>query len=244
MLAKNDCVRFVGNSPVGGIKANRIFQKSVKKCMTQSPQLGDGSDPPDSLSSPATYKIMHIGTFNKTFHQIIFCELHKKVGFNFDNIPALTVKASTNCSFHDDVPISSDALARCTNLSTVLCEYKRKGHTHTKRKISTLSTFFSFSFVELNGIYLELFTLFDTKLCSIYVADSWSAHQSDFVSLRQVFRCFGLSFSYGIRQLVICMLNRRQIKGRKIKTQNTIRFLKNALDYNGNNRVYRQGFFR
>lgn len=34
-------------------------------------------------------------------------------------LPAVTVNASANCSFHDDVPIRSDAFALCTNLSTV-----------------------------------------------------------------------------------------------------------------------------
>lgn len=35
--------------------------------------------------------------------------------------PGLTVIASANCSAQDDVPISSEALARCTSLSTVFC---------------------------------------------------------------------------------------------------------------------------
>ena len=35
------------------------------------------------------------------------------------SVPALTVKASTNCSFQDEVPIKIDAFALCTNLSTV-----------------------------------------------------------------------------------------------------------------------------
>lgn len=35
------------------------------------------------------------------------------------SLPALTVNASLNCSRHEDVPISRDAFARCTNLSTV-----------------------------------------------------------------------------------------------------------------------------
>ena len=33
----------------------------------------------------------------------------------------LTVMASMNCSFHEEEPTTSDALARCTNLSTVFC---------------------------------------------------------------------------------------------------------------------------
>lgn len=37
----------------------------------------------------------------------------------YPHIPALTVIASTNCSFQDDVPIRSEAFALCTNLSTV-----------------------------------------------------------------------------------------------------------------------------
>lgn len=40
--------------------------------------------------------------------------------------PAFTVKASTNCSFHDDVPIRRDAFALCTNLSTVFCWQEMK----------------------------------------------------------------------------------------------------------------------
>lgn len=44
------------------------------------------------------------------------------------HVPALTVNASMNCSFHDDVPIRSEAFALCTNLSTVLCNlHKMKG---------------------------------------------------------------------------------------------------------------------
>lgn len=34
-------------------------------------------------------------------------------------LPGVSVSASTNCSFHEDVPSSMDAFARCTSLSIV-----------------------------------------------------------------------------------------------------------------------------
>lgn len=38
---------------------------------------------------------------------------------NNDVLPGLTVSASKNCSFQDEVPIRREAFALCTNLSTV-----------------------------------------------------------------------------------------------------------------------------
>lgn len=43
--------------------------------------------------------------------------LYKKK--NRSCLPGLTVIASANCSFQEDVPISKEAFALCTNLSTV-----------------------------------------------------------------------------------------------------------------------------
>lgn len=45
-------------------------------------------------------------------------------------LPGLTVKASMNCSFHEDDPIRIDALALCTSLSTVFCKEKEREWLH------------------------------------------------------------------------------------------------------------------
>lgn len=45
---------------------------------------------------------------------------------NHDHWPGLTVNASENCSFHDDVPMSKEAFALCTNLSTVFWNENHK----------------------------------------------------------------------------------------------------------------------
>jgi len=36
-------------------------------------------------------------------------------------LPALTLSASINCSFHEEVPTNKDAFALWTSLSTVFC---------------------------------------------------------------------------------------------------------------------------
>ena len=59
--------------------------------------------------------------FNDTEHAIDNIEYLHFSTFSFSNqLPALTVMASTNCSRHDEVPTTSDTLAFRSNLSTVL----------------------------------------------------------------------------------------------------------------------------
>lgn len=52
---------------------------------------------------------------NNIPHYIYFKHL------NF-HLPELAVNASVNCSLQEDVPIMIEALALCTNLSTVFCK--------------------------------------------------------------------------------------------------------------------------
>lgn len=59
--------------PVGGIKANIIFQNSVRKCIMQSPQLGDGSSsssPRFSLSSPKKKHFIGLFTYYSSMFEI------------------------------------------------------------------------------------------------------------------------------------------------------------------------------
>lgn len=78
-----------------------------------------------------SYIQITLKSLNNLFFVESFALIKKRIEYLFTlfksyTVPALTVSASINCSFHDDVPISREALALCTNLSTVFCGDKKR----------------------------------------------------------------------------------------------------------------------
>lgn len=102
---------------VGGTKANRSFQKIVRKCMTYWKQEGSFSSPQSSsLLSPEQENKAKTGKTISIRGGFLTQEKIQELGF----LPELTVMASINCSLQLLVPITSARLVFFRSLSTVL----------------------------------------------------------------------------------------------------------------------------